>query len=79
MSLKSLMNCEGDTIINWLYVNILEMLTGTLFMVADGTGVAIMQVDERAKEHVQLGQGMKLSKARKIGKDCFVRHVKNSS
>ena len=72
MSLKSLMNCEGDTTINWLYVNILEMLTSTLFMVADVTGVAIMQVDERTKEDVQLGQGIKLSKARKIGKDCFV-------
>ena len=72
MSLKALLNCEGDTTINWLYVNILEMLTGTLFMVADVTGVAIMQVDERTKENVQLGQGIKLSKVRKIGNDCFV-------
>ena len=66
------MHSDGVTTMKWLYVNILEMLSCTHFIVADHTAVAIMEIEERAKDHVEVGQGLKLTKALKIDKDLFL-------
>ena len=72
MTLKWFMHSDGVTTMKWLYVNILEMLSCTHFIVADHTAVAVMEIEERAKDHVEVGQGLKLTKALKLDKDLFL-------
>ena len=64
MTLKQLLETDGVTTLKWIYVNIIQLLGYNRFIVADSTGLAIMQVDEKIKKEIEVGQGLKLVKPR---------------
>jgi len=72
MTIKQLLETDGTTTIKWLYVNIVQFLSYNHFIVADTTGLAIMQVEEKSDKQIEVGQGLKMIKPRKIDDDCFI-------
>ena len=72
MTLKQLLETDGVTTLKWIYVNIIQLLSYNQFIVADSTGLAIMQVDEKIKKEIEVGQGLKLVKPRKIDDISFI-------
>ena len=72
MTLKQLLETDGVTTLKWIYVNIIQLLSYNQFIVADSTGLAIMQVDEKTKNEIEVGQGLKLVKPRKIDDISFI-------
>ena len=55
--------------VSWIHVNVIEQLSPTHFIVGDGTGLAIMEIDPSNVKHVEVGQGMKLAKPNKVSED----------
>ena len=64
MTLKNLLTTEGVTTIKWLYVNIIEMITNNHFIVADKSHAAIMVIDEKFQNQVEVGHAIKCLKER---------------
>ena len=55
--------------VSWIHVNVMEQLSPTHFIVGDGTGLAIMEIDPNHVMHVEVGQGIKLVKPNKVTED----------
>ena len=66
MTIKDLL--EGKQV-KWIEVNVIEALSPTRYIVADTTGVAIMEVTPDHSKYVEVGKGVKLVKPSKVSAD----------
>ena len=55
--------------VNWMQVTIIEKVTTTKYIVADGTGLAMMEIPDEFSKYVEVGKGVKLVKPKKCGED----------
>ena len=59
--------------VSWIHVNVVEQLSPTHFIVGDGTGLAIMEIDPNHVMHVEVGQG----KIREVWLRYLMSNLKN--
>ena len=57
--------------VNWIHVKVIEKLSETHYIVGDATGLAVMETTEAHQKYVEVGQGLKLIKPKKIETDII--------
>ena len=48
--------------VNWMQVTIIEKVTTTKYIVADGTGLAMMEIPDKFSNYIEVGKCAKLVK-----------------
>ena len=57
--------------VNWIHVNVIEKLSETHYIIGDATGLAVMETTATHQKYIEVGQGLKLIKPKKIETDVI--------
>ena len=68
MTIKKIIDGEK---INWLQVTIIELLSPSMYIVGDKTGIAVMEIPQEFSKYLEVGKGIKLVRPSKLDDDLI--------